>query len=149
MLSGAGQVMLIGQRESSFLEIRAQAREDPSSQDFLDGNWIECRVEVRSGGFGAAVDASLRAEAFASFRDQLRELSKTLKGNASFIPMEPWVTINLKGDCRHELEALCLVRDQLSGGNVLHATIKLEASFLSEILAGLDRICEAFPVVGR
>jgi hypothetical protein len=141
--------VLIGSAASDHLLIRAERRENSNSTDFLDGNWINCRVEVRSGAFAGAIDASLRAEAFASFRDQLRELTKTLKGNASFIPMEPWVTINLKGDCRHELEALCLVRDQLSGGNVLHATIKLQASFLPEILAGLDRICEAFPVVGR
>jgi len=143
------EAMLIGRISSDHLLVRPIERENASSADFLDGNWVKCRVEVRSGGFSGAVDASLRAEAFASFRDQLRELSRTLKGNASFVPMEPWVTINLKGDCRHELEALCLVRDQLGGGNVLHATIKLEVSFLPEILAGLDRICEAFPVVGR
>jgi hypothetical protein len=63
--------------------------------------------------------------------------------------MEPWLTINLKGDCRHELEALCLIRDNLDGGNEVRARIPIKAEWIGGILEQLDRVCEMFPVVGR
>lgn len=141
--------MVVGDLAGDHLRIWELKRENPNARDFIEGNWIKCRVEVKSGAFGGSVNVSLRAEAFATFRDQLRKLSQTLKGNASFIPMEPWVTINLKGDCRHELEALCLIRDNLDGGNEVRARIAVKAEWMGEMLEQLEGICEGFAVVGR
>jgi hypothetical protein len=155
MASGDGMsdiapaVLRIESSPTASLVVTVLHRTSPEAMDFDDGNWIECRLDIRAGAFVAdGIAVTLRAEAFDRFRRELAALNETKKGNAIFEPMEPWLRINLKGDCRHELDAVCVVCDSL-GGNELRFTIPVRPADLPRMLGELAIILEKFPVRGR
>jgi hypothetical protein len=142
-------MLLIGSEASDHVSVRLIARDNPNSRDFFDGNWIKGHAELKSGAFSAAADVTLRAEAFAELRNQLQAIVEKGKGVARFAPMEPWLTIGIQRDCFETLEAVVSLRDKLDAGNELRARFQIDAELLPTMLAELDRIIEAFPVVGR
>lgn len=124
-------------------------RNYPEVSDYWDGNWLGSSIDVHVGGFRGHVDADLRAEEFASFRDALRRLTEDLSGTATFETMEHWLTIRVSGDGRGHFEALCELRDDPGMGNQLRFTLAFDQTYLPAMLHELDAIVAAFPVVGR
>lgn len=132
------------------LRIVIQKRSNEHATDFLDANWLDCTIEARTGHFSGQYPAALRAEAFASFKDQLKELQHLDKGNAYFDSMEPYLKINLKADCKGRYDAVCLARETLnSNASELKFSIPLDAMGLRQLIESLDRICSAYRVIGR
>ena len=124
-------------------------RLDPKSQDFWDANWLSARVELKSAGFRGDCEVTLRAEAFVEFRDQLLSLIEKGKGVARFAPIEPALTIGVQRDCFETAEAVISLKDNLDAGNELRARFRVDSKCLPMMIEELNRIVEAFPVVGR
>ena len=89
---------VLGSETSDFLRVRALKRAHPTCNDYWDGNWIRCCVEVIAGAFRGQVNEDLRSEEFAQFLDQLLILYERLTGVATFGALEGWLEIEVAGD---------------------------------------------------
>ena len=140
----------IGLSDSEYLIIHVMNRECPQSSDYWDGNWVKSTIKVSAGGFTGKVKASLRAEEFVSFMDDLSMLYEKLSGQAIFKTMEQWLSITVVGDGLGHFEAQCKLSDNApaGGGNTLYFTINFDQTFIPGIIGGLKRIVKAFPVIG-
>lgn len=147
-VSGIPPQFLLGDPGSQFLRVRPLARTHPGVDDYWDGNWLTCEVEVAVGGFTGGVQAELRAEDFFKFHRQLRQLHKSLTGQAKFATMEGWLDVDLKGDGNGHVTVEGEVLDQPGIGNRLNFKLEMDQTYLPTALAGLESIMSAFPVVG-
>ena len=140
---------VLGSETSDFLRVRALKRAHPTCNDYWDGNWIRCNVEVIVGGFRGTVNEDLRSEEFAQFHDQLRILYERLTGKAAFGALEGWLEIDVAGDGYGHLTAKCELVDQPGTGNRLTFEIGFDQTYLPSVIAGLEKILAAFPVMGH
>lgn len=112
---------------------------------------IRSTIKVSTGGFTGKVKASLRSEEFAKFKNELSMLYETLSGQAYFTTMEKWLSITVVGDGLGHFEAQCNLSDNAGAGtgNTLHFSLHFDQTFIPEMIAGLNRIITAFPVIGN
>lgn len=73
--------------------ISVKWRESPESQDYDDGNWLVCGANITVPGFKSSFDFNINAPALADFLSQLKRMTATLSGSASFTPMEPSISL--------------------------------------------------------
>ncbi len=103
-------------------------------------------MTIAAGAFRGGVNALLRAEDFAHFRDQLRPLYEELVGTARFETAEEWHHVEVEGDGKGHFTARCVALDDPGMGNRLTFVIRLDQTDLPAILQDLDAICEEFPI---
>lgn len=140
--------ILFGNPDSEFLMIEILGRSYPNYTDYWDGNWLNARVTLSVGGFKGLLGGYLRPEEFLRFREEIATLNNNLSGKASFSTMEEWFSIKLTGDGKGHLILKGQVRDRPGSENTLNFTIELDQTFLPEILKGLDKTINIFPVIG-
>ncbi len=139
----------IGPQDGEHLTVEPIRRNQPECNDYSDGNWLACAIDVKVGGFRGHVDADLRAEEFASFRNGLQRLYNQLDGEVTFETVEQWLTIHVAGDGRGHFEATCQLRDEPGMGNRLAFSLAFDQTYLPAVLRSLEAILHRFPVVGR
>lgn len=141
----------IGLPDSEYLVIYVINREYPQSSDYWDGNWVKSIINVSIGGFTGKVKASLRSEEFVEFMNELSKLYEKISGQAHFTTMEQWLSITVIGDGLGHFEAQCKLSDNApaGGGNTLYFTLHFDQTFVPGIIADLNRIITAFPVIGN
>jgi hypothetical protein len=138
----------IGSSNREHVVVRLSRRERPEATDVDDANWVYATIEIAAGAFRGEVDATLRAEDFARFRDELRPLYTDLAGRAKFDTMEEWLSIDVVGDGKGHFHAECAAVDHPGTGNRLAFAIDFDQTELPTIVRALDAICEAMPVIG-
>jgi hypothetical protein len=142
----------LGGESSSFVKIEVLGRERPQAADYSDGNWLVSSIEVSAGPWNGRYGANLRADEFASFRQQLQNLYDDRDGPpAVFESMEPWLRFSVArsdklGHIRVSGEARMEPFSQKH--NVLQFVLELDQSYLPSALAGLATVDSEFPVVG-
>lgn len=136
----------IGSSVSHHLTVTPLYRPHENSQDYWDGNWLESKIDIRVGGFSGHLRASLRADEFQRFKDQLAKLYTELKGTAKFTALEHWLTIQVKGDGLGHFEAECQAMDGAGTGNLLEFRLAFDQTDIPAIVKGLELILRAFPV---
>ena len=139
----------IGSGATEHVTVTPLYRPHDQCADFWDGNWVESQVEIRVGGFTGRFRASLRANEFSQFKEELARLYSELKGTAIFSSMEHWLTITVRSDGLGHFEAECRAMDQAGIGNRLEFLLSFDQTEIPQILKGLDRVQEVFPVRGR
>jgi hypothetical protein len=139
----------IGSTLGHAVVVRATRRERPDATDYWDGNWIHADIEVAAGAFRGRYEAQLRAEEVHAFRDEMRALGSKLDGMAAFKTIEEWLRMQIVGDGRGHFRASCHAIDAPDGGTRLTFEVSFDQTELPAIVRALDRICDAFPVVGR
>jgi hypothetical protein len=144
-----GPQFRIGSSNRAHVIVSPSRRQHPEAHDYWDGNWVYASVRIAARGFRGDFQAQLRAEEFASFRDQLKLLNEKLDGRAKFATMEGSLRIEIEGDGKGHFHAECAAVDQPGMGNRLTFTIDFDQTELPDIMRGLDAVCEAFPVVGK
>lgn len=87
--------VVIGDEEQSHVRIVNFTRTHPDQNDYWDGNWLSCKIQVSSGRFWGEVDACLRSDEFDSFLKQLLPVYQSLGGKAEYHSLEDWMTIEL------------------------------------------------------
>ena len=136
----------IGSSESQHLTVTPLYRPHETSQDYWDGNWLESKIDIRVSGFSGHLRASLRADEFQRFKDQLAKLYTDLKGSAEFTSLEHWLTIQVDGDGLGHFEAECQAMDQAGKGNLLEFRLNFDQTDIPAIVKGLEQILQTFPV---
>jgi hypothetical protein len=129
--------------------VRPSRRERPEATDYWDGNWVYATVKIAARAFRGEFEAQLRADEFASFRNQILPLHEKLVGRATFETTEGWLRVEIEGDGKGHFRADCVAVDQPGMGNRLSFKIDFDQTELPDILCGLDAVCEAFPVIGK
>jgi hypothetical protein len=149
MADGNGTLeLLVGARGGDHLSVRITGRVHPAATGFWEANWLKARVAARAGAFHGAFDADLRCDELEAFATQLRALAAAAQGTARLESAEGWVTLKLSLDPRGRLQGSCEVRDDPTGGGALRFGLTAEPDQPRALLAALDAILEAFPVVG-
>jgi hypothetical protein len=136
----------IGGSERNNVTVEVLNYERPASGEYHDDNWVNVAVSVSAGAFTGNFAASFLTEEFVAFRSQLRELYKTLKGEATFTTMEGQLTLNLVGDGRGGITLKGEALDQPGIGNCLIFELALDQTYLASTLDGLDQVIDVFPV---
>jgi hypothetical protein len=136
----------IGGSERNRITVEVVNYERVASGEYSDDNWVNVAVSVSAGAFSGSFAASFITDEFASFRSQLRELHRTLKGEATFNTMEGQLALHLVGDGRGGITLKGDALDQPGIGNCLSFELTLDQTYLASTLDGLDQIIAAFPV---
>jgi hypothetical protein len=142
------QTLVIGSEASDHLKIAVLRRKYPDTNDYWDGNWLDCDMSVSVGGFSGNVNAALRTDEIKRFHDELIPLYESLGGSAEFVSLELWLTIRINGDKLGHFTANCELRDDQSFPNRLLFDLAFDQTELPAMLHQLSSILETFPVIG-
>lgn len=149
-LDGTKPFLFVGQLGRNHLIVQATRRLYPLCADYYDGNWIEAHIEITAGSFRGTLTASLRAEEFANFRDELVLLGSIATATrAHFSSLEEWLKVEVEREGPGNYVARCAVSDQPGTGNELKFNVSFNHTEMPAILRSLDKIIEEFPVLGE
>jgi hypothetical protein len=140
--------LLLGPPGANHLSLRPLARSNPDSGDFWEGNWLKVDVAARAGAFAGRFEADLRTDELEQFAQQLAALDGASAGAAALESAEGWVTIKLLPGRGGGLEGACEVRDDPTTGTGLRFLLAVDRAQRPVLLAALQAIMAAFPVVG-
>jgi hypothetical protein len=102
-------------REKVVVTVRGYER--APTGEYYDDNWFTVVVEVSAGAFSERFDAAFLTQDFVSFRDQLRGLYDSLKGEANFTTLEDQLSIRVAGNGRGGLVVAGEALDQPIGSD--------------------------------
>jgi hypothetical protein len=140
--------ILIGDSQAQHVLIRPLSRKHPGLFDDLDGNWIDCELEIMAGGFRGAFRADLRTDEFNAFLEQVQGLIQAPDGSASFTTMEGQIAVFLTGDGKGTVRVHGEAVDEAGGDNRLEFAFDLNQTYLAPICQSLEHLLAAFPVSG-
>lgn len=141
-----GNVVRLGGQEAEYVEIRVRSRS--AGDDFHDGNWLRCEVEVAAGGFEARFPADLRTDAFQRLHGEVAALYESLTGEARFESAEGQLQLTLTGDGRGHIRLDGTARDHPGSDNALDFRLDFDQTQLFGAAAQLDELLHRFPVRG-
>lgn len=139
--------ILIGDAGAHHVLIRPMSRSHPGLFDHLDGDWIDCEIQIAAGGFRGQFRADLRAEEFATFSTEVLALNRTLEGAATFTTMEGQLAVSLTGDGKGHVHVQGTAVDEPGTGNQLEFGFDIDQTYLPQILQCLEYFLTAFPVI--
>lgn len=137
----------LGGQEHEYVAIRVYGRKYPQASHDFDSDWLAARIDLRIGGFSASVIAQLRSVDFARFLKGTTSVYEELEGNAKFDTLEDWLSIELTGNGRGQIEAEIEMRDDPSIANKLVAKLHLDRTYLRSTLDGLREVVRRYPVL--
>jgi hypothetical protein len=140
--------VLVGSGSQAQITLSPTVRSHQGTSDYWDGNWVQCNVSVRAGGFRGEYVACLRTDEFVSFRADLERLYRDLRGTGGFHSMEEWVDIEVRGDGRGHFTGLCRLKDRAGDGNLLECEVEFDQTDVPAMLEQLRKIEAAFSVMG-
>jgi hypothetical protein len=142
--------VMVGRHDGDHVLINVLGRLHPGAVDSSDGNWLMTPIEISVGAFKAEIGASLRAEELRAFRLALESLAAALEGEAVLESMETWITLRVSVDRLGRLEVVGEAADKPGSENHLAFRVSdLDQSDLSDMIASLRSVNDAFPVVGE
>jgi hypothetical protein len=140
--------VLIGDAGAQYVLIRPLSRSHPGLFDHWDGNWIDCELEIASGGFRGSFRADLRSEEFSAFLEQAQGLVHTLEGSASLTTMEGQIAVFLTGNGKGTIRVHGEAIDEAGGVNRLQFAFDIDQTYLGPICQSLEHLLAAFPLTG-
>ncbi len=139
-----------GDPSSDFLTIEVLRRKFPQGgSTHWDENLLETPVEVHIGGFEAHVIAEIRTDELRNFRDELALLYENLEGDARLYVLQNWVDLTFHGDGLGHIHMRGTITDNPGIGNVLKFELRIDQTFLPEIILQLDNMNAEFPVLDK
>jgi hypothetical protein len=139
--------ILIGDAAAQHVLIRPMSRSLPGLFEHLDGNWIDCEVQIAVGGFRGQFRADLRAEEFAAFLTEVLALQGTLEGAATLTTMEGQLAVTLTGDGKGNVHVQGTAVDGSETGNQLEFGFDIDQTYLPQIAQCLEAFLAAYPVI--
>ena len=141
----AGLFSLGGSRHER-VEVIVSGYERQPVGDYHDDNWLAVEVSLSVGGFRGRFPASFLTEELLTFRAQIAELYKTLKGEAEFVTIEGQLFLSLIGNGRGGVSLRGEAWDGAGIGNHLQFELELDQTQLAATLRELDDVIERFPI---
>jgi hypothetical protein len=132
-----------------FLRITVLNKSHPNAESEWDQNWVNCRIETKSGAFSGLFEGALMTTAFERFKQELRQLYDTLEGTANFHSYDDYATIVATGDGIGHVNAKCTLRDSHVPLNELTFELALDQTFLPHIINQLNNITRTYPIIGN
>lgn len=133
----------------SAFQLWVHGRQFPEAHDQWDGNWLN--VTVHCGQSGASVWATgaiLDSAGLLRFRDDLKQLHKTLSGEAVLESHEPNIKVRVTASdgAGHLTVRADITPDHLAQGHWFE--FEIDQSYLPATVAQLESVLAQFPVRG-
>lgn len=129
------------------LEFQVEGYQFPDeAADFDNANWLLARLHLeggRSGRFTADLNAFVRTDDLARFRDQLQRTLETLDGRALLSDMDNQVGVDVR--LKHGSGTLSMFVHG-HGSQLSLWEMRTDQSYLATTLQGLDRALTTYPI---
>ena len=140
---------ILGLSKAEHVLVTVNNYERSISGEYYDDNWVSTDISVSAGAFSGHFNAAFLTEDFVQFNVKLQSLFEVLKGEAVFSTMEEQLSLKVFGNSRGSIEVEGVALDQVGIGNKLQFRFKLDQTYLSETIKGLNEVIAAFPVRGE
>jgi hypothetical protein len=102
--------------------------------------WVNTEIDIQAGFWRGVYVASLQAEDFPLFRQQLQALYSWKDNVAQFSTIEEWLTLKLTLDHHGHVRLEGTATDEPGTGNVLAFHLDLDQSYLPQIITELESV---------
>ena len=115
-----------------------------------DKNWLKSKVIVKAGSFSGEYNAEFMTTDFARFKKDFSALYDNLSGGAMFNDVERYLELRIIGDGNGHFKMNVIAND-MPGiyGSQLTFEIDFDQTYINNIVRQLNKITDAFPVVGK
>jgi hypothetical protein len=141
--------VVIGNQVGDTIRITQFRRAHPECEDFWDGNWVNCEIEIQAGRFKGAVPACLRTEEFRDWLAGLESVYSTLDGVATYQTLEAWMVIEVRANDLGHVSVQGHVIDAHVDGNRLCFQIATDQIMLKRTIGSVKRFLKRYPVLGQ
>jgi hypothetical protein len=138
--------ILLGDASGERVAIRPTGRTHPEVSDCSDGNWIDCSVEIRAGGFEGRYVACFRSEDFRDWRDAIDRVVAERQGVAWFTTLENQLTLAVTLNERGHVRVDATARDEPWSRNELKFALRIDQTYLRPLIRALDELLREYPV---
>ena len=135
--------------EETTIEIDVLYRNYPNSSDYWDGNWVTSNINIKIPGYLVNFGANLRTDELRDFTNEIKLMSKLLKGKANLKNLENYLHIECEMDKLGKIIWTVETCFPAGYGAVLKFEFESDQSFLIRLIKELETILTAFPVIGK
>jgi hypothetical protein len=135
--------------EETIIEIDVFYRDYPNSSDYWDGNWVTSKINIKIPGYLVNFDANLRTDELRDFANEIKLMSKLLKGKATLKNLDNYLHIECEMDKLGKIIWTAETCYPAGYGAVLKFEFESDQSFLIGLIKELETILTAFPVIGK
>ena len=135
--------------EETTIEIDVLYRNYPNSSDYWDGNWVTSKINIKIPGYLVNFDADLRIDELRDFANEIKLMSKLLKGKAILNNLDNYLHIECEMDKLGKIIWTAETCYPSGYGAVLKFEFESDQSFLIGLIKELENILTAFPVIGK
>ena len=135
--------------EETTIEIDVLYRNYPNSSDYWDGNWVTSNINIKIPGYLVNFGANLRTDELRDFTNEIKLMSKHLKGKANLKNLENYLHIECGMEKLGNIIWTAETCFPAGYGAVLKFEFESDQSFLIRLIKELETILTAFPVIGK
>lgn len=135
--------------EETTIEIDVLYRNYPNSSDYWDGNWVTSKINIKIPGYFVNYDADLRTDELRDFANEIKLMSKLLKGKATLKNLDNYLQIECEMNKTGKIIWTAETCYPAGYGAVLKFEFVSDQSFLVDLIKELENISVAFPVIGK
>lgn len=130
----------------SCLQIFIQGRCHPECVDFEDANWLSAEIRIDVPGFHGCYGTHLRSDDFSRFRDELEEVERRSRTEATFSTMEEGLTLQGVLKCTGQLVWKGIARHS-SGDSTLTFEMETDYASLNGLIHDITTLLKEYPVI--
>lgn len=138
---------LIG--EETTIEIDVLDRKYPNSSDYWDANWVTSKINIKIPGYLVNFDAYLRTDELRDFANEIKLMSKLLKGKATLNNLDNYLQIECEMNKTGKIIWTVETCYPAGYGAVLKFKFESDQSFLVELIKETENMLSTFPVIGK
>ena len=120
----------IGGHDSEFVSICRTSRTGPEG-------WFKTEIEVHCDGWRGKFRASFMQGELTRFAEEIQTLYRELRGEASFEPIEPYLTLSLTGDGLGHIRVVGTAEKDMGHGTQLKFSLEIDQTHLPAIIEEL------------
>ena len=134
--------------DDTIIELDVLYRNYPDSSDYWDVNWITSKINIKIPGYHVNFDANLRTDELKDFVNEIKLMTKHLKGKATLSNMETFIQIEGEMDKLGKIMWIAETCYPAGYGAVLKFEFESDQSFLNILIRELEEILTSYPVIG-
>mgnify|MGYP001062776523 CR=1 FL=1 len=124
-------------------------RSYPDSIDFWDGNWLQCKAQVKVNGASVEVVGTfLRNDELMDFMRGLSRMHDEVAGTAELHCIEPNLGMALATDALGHISVeVSITPDHMAQSH--HFSFAVDQTFLPPLIKSCERVLDRFPIIGK